>query len=161
NQEVAGYTRRCQVTNSWLYSARCIELVKSYAKQFPELFDSLVYSFGNDVFFEGDLWPGKVGQKKHHEVSAWLKSQPHSSAPRRECGSEVLEPDELKALDDNLQAQLAELRDQVKKVTLQVKWNLLYKPELNEGNVIPDVKADYKLYDRVVCVRECGAGGAA
>ncbi|KAG6460815.1 hypothetical protein O3G_MSEX012236 [Manduca sexta] len=158
NQEVAGYTRRCQVTNSWLYSARCIELVKSYAKQFPELFDSLVYSFGNDVFFEGDLWPGKVGQKKHHEVSAWLKSQPHSSAPRRECGSEVLEPDELKALDDNLQVQLAELRDQVKKVTLQVKWNLLYKPELNEGNVIPDVKADYKLYDRVVCVRECGAG---
>ncbi|XP_061709907.1 5'-3' exoribonuclease 1 isoform X1 [Cydia pomonella] len=152
NQEVSGYTRRCPVSNTWLYSQRCIELVKSYEQQFPELFDKLAESMYNDIFFESDIWPNEVGEKKPQEVQAWLKAQPHSSAARRECGSDALEPEEMKALFDSLDKQLHELKGNEKTVTLNVKWNLLYKPELHEGNIQPDPKADFKMYDRVVCV---------
>ncbi|KAJ2946889.1 hypothetical protein O0L34_g16222 [Tuta absoluta] len=152
NQEVSGYTRRCKVTNTWQYSARCIEVVKAYAKQFPELFDKLHHALNNDVFFESDLWPDHVGEKKPQDIVAWLKTQPHYSAVRRECGSDALEPEEMKTLAASLDDQIRELSKQEKKVTLHVKWSLLYKPELHEGNISPDPKADFKLYDRVVCV---------
>ncbi|CAG9784859.1 unnamed protein product [Diatraea saccharalis] len=152
NQEVSGYTRRCKMTNSWLYSERCIELVRAYSSQFPDLFDALAQTVNHDVFFESDLWPKEVGQKKANEVAKWLKSQPHATAVRRECGSDALEPEEMRALWSTLDCQLKELKDKEKKVTLHVKWNLLYKPELHEGNIQPDPKADFKMYDRVVCV---------
>lgn len=42
----------------------------------------------------------------------------------------------------------------VKKVTLQVKPHLLYKPNLNDINVIPDPSATFELFDRVVIVRD-------
>ncbi|RVE42243.1 hypothetical protein evm_013102 [Chilo suppressalis] len=91
-------------------------------------------------------------QKKATEVSGWLKNQPHSNAARRECGSDALEPEEMKALWSTLETQLQTLKDKEKKVTLHVKWNLLYKPELHEGNISPDPRADFKMYDRIVCV---------
>ncbi|XP_026751467.1 5'-3' exoribonuclease 1 isoform X2 [Galleria mellonella] len=152
NQEVTGFTRRCKVTNAWLYSDRCIELVKSYAQNFPELFNRLAMTLGRDIFFEGDLWPGEIGNKKPQEVAAWIKQQPHASAARRECGSESLEPTEMKALHEELQTQLSRLSAAEKRVTLHVKWSLLYKPELHEGNIQPDPSADFQLLDRVVCV---------
>lgn len=152
NQEVSGYTRRCKMTNSWLYSERCIQLVKAYSHQYPDLFDTLAQNLNNDIFFESDLWPNEVGQKKGQEVSGWLKSLPHAAAARRECGSDALEPEEMRALWDTLDAQLVDIKGKEKKVTLHVKWSLLYKPELHDGNIQPDPKADFKLYDRVVCV---------
>lgn len=66
-------------------------------------------------------------QKKPQDVVAWLKTQPHSNAARRECGSEALEPEEMKALASSLDPQLVDLKGDGKKVTLHVKWNLLYK----------------------------------
>ncbi|CAG4976578.1 unnamed protein product [Colias eurytheme] len=152
NQEISGYTRRCKVTSMWLYSQRCIDLVKNYARKFPELFDRLAFITNHDVFFEADIWPNAVGQAKPQEIQKWLKSQPHSSAARRQCGSEALEPEEMKAMWSDINTQLMELKAQEKKVTLSVKWNLLYKPELHEGNISPDPKADFKMYDRIVCV---------
>uniref|UniRef100_A0A2A4JDB6 5'-3' exoribonuclease 1 n=1 Tax=Heliothis virescens TaxID=7102 RepID=A0A2A4JDB6_HELVI len=152
NLEVSGYTRRCKVTNAWLYSERCIELVKSYERQFPDLFDSLASTLNRDVYFESDLFPGVVGKNKAQDIAQWIKSQPHTRALRRECGSEALEPEEMKILAASLDKQLAELAGKEKKVTLQVKWNLLYKPELHCGNISPDPRADFRLYDRVVCV---------
>ncbi|XP_073951725.1 5'-3' exoribonuclease pacman isoform X1 [Choristoneura fumiferana] len=152
NQEVSGYTRRCGIASTWLYSQRCIDLVKAYERQYPDLFDKLAFSMHNDIFFESDLWPNEMGKNKAQEVQAWLKSQPHSSAARRECGSEALEPEEMKALAAELDKQLTQMKGSEKTVTLHVKWNLLYKPELHEGNVQPDPKADFKMYDRVVCV---------
>lgn len=46
---------------------------------------------------------------------------------RRECGSEALEPEDMKLLAEHTDKQLAELKAQEKIVTLQVKWHLLYK----------------------------------
>ncbi|XP_045534425.1 5'-3' exoribonuclease 1 [Papilio machaon] len=151
NQEVSGYTRRCTVSNAWLYSERCINLVKSYAQQFPEIFDNLPYHYDKNVIFEEELWPGEVGEKKPQAVMSWLKEQGHGKAARRACGSQALEPEELRALAEDLDVQLQ--RAQIEKTpTLHVKWNLLYKPELHEGNLSPDPKADYEMFDRVVCV---------
>ncbi|CAH0700170.1 unnamed protein product [Spodoptera exigua] len=153
NLEVAGYTRRCKVTNAWLYSERCIELVQAYEKQFPEVFDCLGSGqHSRDVYFESDIYPQDLGKNKAQDIAQWIKAQPHSRAARRECGSEALEPEEMKALADDLDKQIAALKEKEKKVTLQVKWNLLYKPELHSGNLCPDPRADFRLYDRVVCV---------
>ncbi|XP_047526859.1 5'-3' exoribonuclease 1 isoform X3 [Vanessa atalanta] len=162
NQEVSGYTRRCKLSNSWLYSERCVSLVKNYAQQFPDLFDKLAYSPSCDVYFESDLWPQEVGKDKPQDVVQWLKSQPHGAAARRECGSDALEPEEMRALCDDLQRQLQLLEGQEKNVTLHVKWNLLYKPELQLGSAGAEAAGACRLYDRVVCVAGAGgAGGAA
>ncbi|CAK1604510.1 unnamed protein product [Parnassius mnemosyne] len=149
NEEVSGYTRRCNVSNAWLYSERCIELVKSYAQQFPDLFDSLPHYFDKNMIFEEELWPGEVGANKPQEVVAWLRAQAHNKATRRACGSQALEAAELRALAAHLAAQQ---RHAQRTLNLHVKWNLLYKPELHEGNISPDPTADFKLLDRVVCV---------
>lgn len=42
----------------------------------------------------------------------------------------------------------------MRKVTLQVKPHLLYKPNLNDINVVPDPTATFELFDRVVIVRD-------
>ncbi|XP_068630377.1 5'-3' exoribonuclease 1 [Battus philenor] len=151
NQEISGYTRRCTVSNSWLYSERCIQLVKSYAQQFPEVFDKLPHHFDKNIIFEEELWPEEVGQKKPQDLVAWIKNQSHNRAARRPCGSEALEPEEMKALAADLDQQLQHLNTG-RTLTLHVKWNLLYKSELHEGNTAADARADFKLYDRVVCV---------
>lgn len=39
-------------------------------------------------------------------------------------------------------------------VNLQVKPHLLYKPNLNDINVMPDPSATFELFDRVVIVRD-------
>lgn len=39
-------------------------------------------------------------------------------------------------------------------VSLQVKPHLLYKPNLNDINVVPDPTATFELFDRVVIVRD-------
>lgn len=72
-------------------------------------------------------WLMFPSQKKPQDVVAWLKTQPHVNASRRECGSEALEPEEMKVLASSLDQQLIDLKGQGKKVTLHVKWNLLYK----------------------------------
>ncbi|CAH2107035.1 unnamed protein product [Euphydryas editha] len=164
NQEVSGYTRRCKLSGSWLYSERCVQLVRSYARHFPDLFDRLGASSGSpacDVYFESDIWPQEVGKNKPQEIVQWLKSQPHSSAAKRPCGSEALEPEEMRALWDDLRPQLDQLRASEKSVTLHVKWNLLYKSELHEGAVGAEggPAAAPRLLDRVVAV--AGAGAAA
>ncbi|KAG7299899.1 hypothetical protein JYU34_016922 [Plutella xylostella] len=150
NMEVSGYTRRCPLTSAWLYSRRCVALVSDFARRFPELIDQLSSLTRNDVFFEQDLWPNNVGEGKLQEVQSWLKEQPHTKALKRECGSEALEASEMKQLWESLEPQLQAL--QQKQVTLHVKWTLLYNPDLHSGNISPDPKADFKLYDRVVNV---------
>lgn len=39
-------------------------------------------------------------------------------------------------------------------VNLQVKPHLLYKPNLNDINVMPDPSASFELFDRVVIIRD-------
>lgn len=39
-------------------------------------------------------------------------------------------------------------------VKLQLKPHLLYKPNLNDINVLPDTSATFELFDRVVIVRD-------
>lgn len=42
----------------------------------------------------------------------------------------------------------------MRKLTIQVKPHLVYKPNLNDINVVPDPSATFELFDRVVIVRD-------
>lgn len=42
----------------------------------------------------------------------------------------------------------------MRKATIQIKPHLLYKPNLNDINVVPDTAATFELFDRVVIVRD-------
>ncbi|XP_045446077.1 5'-3' exoribonuclease 1 [Melitaea cinxia] len=165
NQEITGYTRRCKITNSWLYSDRCVQLVRDYARNFPDFFDKLGSSPNQDVYFESDIWPDEVGKNKPQDIVQWLKSQPHTNAAKRPCGTEALEPEEMRALWDDLSRQLEELRGTEKNVTLQVKWNLLYKAELHCGaagaGAEDEAAGAWRLRDRVVAVAGDGAPAGA
>ncbi|KAL4710436.1 hypothetical protein ACJJTC_008838 [Scirpophaga incertulas] len=78
NLEVSGYTRRCQTTLTWLYSERCIKLIRTYYEKYPDVIEALSKNMQRDIFFESDLWPKELGPRTG------------------ECGSEALEPEEKK-----------------------------------------------------------------
>lgn len=42
----------------------------------------------------------------------------------------------------------------MRRLNLQVKPHLLYKPNLNDINVVPDPSATFELFDRVVIIRD-------
>lgn len=66
-------------------------------------------------------------KNKGQEVNAWLKSQSHAKAQLRDVGSTCLEPEQMKELAEQIDKQLPELAAKAIKLTLQVKWSLLYK----------------------------------
>lgn len=55
NEEIPGYTRKNGQT--WLYSEKTVELVKSYMEFCPELFEYLHNADSSDNCFENDLFP--------------------------------------------------------------------------------------------------------
>ena len=69
----------------------------------------------------------------------------------RACGIEELESEVVQAIEKDIDDAK---EDNGKTVVMQVKPHLLYKPGLNSGSVPPDPKAQHRLFDRIICVRE-------
>ncbi|KAJ9598748.1 hypothetical protein L9F63_026718, partial [Diploptera punctata] len=146
---IPGYTRKDG--SVWQYSNKAVELVCSYMQKFPQLFDYLAKHTGYDVFYESDVFPSTTGCVT--EISNWLKEQHYTKVERHVCGSEVLEAELVAAVEkqvDDFQRHGC----RVKTVTMQVKPHLLYKPELQIGNIAPDPSATHRLFDRIVNVRD-------
>lgn len=149
NEEVPGYVK--STGNQWLYSQKTVDLIQAYAMKFPRLFELI--GSKNDFVFESELNAGRKagGDSMLKEIQQWLREQPHNSVSRQPCGTNCLTNDSLVGIA----AAVDKLKNApVRKVTLQVKPHLLYKPNLNAINVSPDPTATFELFDRVVIVRD-------
>lgn len=121
-------------------------------EKFPHLFEKFLQPQGsNDIYFENELFPGRVGMGCIDEVTKWLKEQPHSNAERRSCGSQIMEKETI----ETIIAAVNELQNRsVKSVKLQVKPHLLHKPGLHLTSRAPDARSTFNMFDRVVVSRE-------
>lgn len=112
------------------------------------------------------------------QIQKWLREIPCKSVARQACGTECLSGASIKqivrAVEDTQVRQKSSERKHlsclnfqitihlllliqngpVRIVKLQLKPHLLYKPNLNDINVLPDPSATFELFDRVVIVRD-------
>ncbi|KAM3604372.1 uncharacterized protein V6R79_010194 [Siganus canaliculatus] len=152
NEEVPGYTKRTE--KEWLYSVAVEELLAEYLDRFSEVFATVSKNSHDDVFYEDDIWPGldQNGAEKVAEITAWLKSHPVSSVSRTSCELQVLDAAIVDKIEEAVEK--AKVKKSTKKVRVTVKPHLLYRPLEQQQGVVPDPDSEYRLFDRVVNVRE-------
>ncbi|XP_037132370.1 5'-3' exoribonuclease 1 isoform X1 [Syngnathus acus] len=152
NEEVPGYTKRTE--KEWLYSAAVEELLAEYLERFPEVFDTVARNGHDDVFYEDDIWPGEDhnGAEKVAEIMTWLKNHPVSSISRASCDLQVLDVAIIEKIEEAVEK--AKVKKSTKKVRVTVKPHLLFRPLEQQQGVVPDPNAEYRLFDRVINVRE-------
>ncbi|XP_063074870.1 5'-3' exoribonuclease 1 isoform X2 [Engraulis encrasicolus] len=152
NEEVPGYTKRTE--KEWLYSPAVEELLAEYLERFSEVFNLVSRNSHDDVFYEDDIWPGEDenGAEKVQEITAWLKAHPVSSTSRASCDLQILDNGIVEKIEEELEK--TKVRKSSKKVRVTVKPHLLYRPLEQQHGVVPDPDVEYKLFDRVVNVRE-------
>lgn len=56
NEEIPGYTKK--VGNTWYYSDRVINVMKSYMDKFPVVFGFLSANSNRDEYYYNELFPG-------------------------------------------------------------------------------------------------------
>ncbi|XP_072560134.1 5'-3' exoribonuclease 1 [Paramormyrops kingsleyae] len=152
NEEVAGYTKRTD--KEWLYSIAVQELLAEYLERFSEVFNYVSKNSHDDVFYEDDIWPGEDGNgaAKVQEIVSWLKTHPVSSTTRTSCDLQILDSGIVEKIEDELMK--SKLNKSSKKVRVTVKPHLLFRPLEEQHGVLPDPEAEFRLFDRVVNVRE-------
>uniref|UniRef100_A0A3Q2FUM3 5'-3' exoribonuclease 1 n=1 Tax=Cyprinodon variegatus TaxID=28743 RepID=A0A3Q2FUM3_CYPVA len=152
NEEVPGYTKRTE--KEWLYSAAVEELLAEYLDRFSEVFDAVSRNSHDDVFYEDDIWPGvdQNGAERVAEITSWLKSHPVSSSSRASCDLQVLDAAIVEKIEEAVEK--SKVKKSTKKVRVTVKPHLLFRPLEQQQGVVPDPEAEFRLFDRVVNIRE-------
>uniref|UniRef100_A0A8D2LDH2 5'-3' exoribonuclease 1 n=1 Tax=Varanus komodoensis TaxID=61221 RepID=A0A8D2LDH2_VARKO len=152
NEEVPGYTKK--VGNEWMYSSAVEQVLDEYLERAPELFNYVAKNSQEDIFYEDDIWPGEEenGAEKVQEVVAWLKAHPVSTLSRSSCDLQILDAAIVEKIEEEIEK--CKKRKSNKKVRVTVKPHLLYRPLEQQHGIIPDRDAEYRLFDRVVNVRE-------
>ncbi|KAL7990884.1 hypothetical protein Chor_014314 [Crotalus horridus] len=133
NEEVPGYTKK--VGNEWMYSSAVQQFLAEYLERVPELFTYLAKNSPEDIFYEDDIWPGEEenGAEKVQEIMSWLKAHPASTLSRSSCDLQILDA-----------AIIEKIEEEIDKC----------KPLEQQHGILPDQDAEYRLFDRVVNVRE-------
>uniref|UniRef100_A0A7N6A948 5'-3' exoribonuclease 1 n=1 Tax=Anabas testudineus TaxID=64144 RepID=A0A7N6A948_ANATE len=152
NEEVPGYTKRTE--KEWLYSGAVEELLAEYLERFSEVFNTVSRNSHDDIFYEDDIWPGEDqnGAEKVSEITSWLKSHPVSSISRASCDLQVLETAIVERIEEAVEK--SKVKKSTKKVRVTVKPHLLFRPLEQQQGVVPDPDAEYRLFDRVINIRE-------
>uniref|UniRef100_A0A8C5NNQ2 5'-3' exoribonuclease 1 n=1 Tax=Junco hyemalis TaxID=40217 RepID=A0A8C5NNQ2_JUNHY len=152
NEEVPGYTKK--VGNEWMYSSAVEQLLAEYLERVPELFNYVGKNSQEDICYEDDIWPGEDenGAEKVQEIVAWLKAHPVSALSRSSCDLQILDAAIVEKIEEEVEK--CKQRKSNKKVRVTVKPHLLFRPLEQQKGVVPDRDAEYRLFDRVVNVRE-------
>lgn len=137
-----------------MYSSAAEQLLAEYLERAPELFSYIAKNSQEDVFYEDDIWPGENenGAEKVQEIITWLKGHPVSTLSRSSCDLQILDAAIVEKIEEEVEK--CKQRKNNKKVRVTVKPHLLYRPLEQQHGVIPDRDAEFRLFDRVVNVRE-------
>uniref|UniRef100_A0A8C5PDK7 5'-3' exoribonuclease 1 n=1 Tax=Leptobrachium leishanense TaxID=445787 RepID=A0A8C5PDK7_9ANUR len=152
NEEVPGYTKK--VGTEWTYSSAVEQLLGEYIERYPDLFAYISKHSQDDMFYEDDIWPGdqENGAEKVQEIVSWLKAHPVSLMSRSSCDLQILDSAIVEKIEEEIEK--CKLKKSSKKVRVTVKPHLLFKPLEQQHGVVPDRDAEFRLFDRVVNVRE-------
>ncbi|XP_053379748.1 5'-3' exoribonuclease 1-like isoform X2 [Mercenaria mercenaria] len=152
-EEVPGYTKNTE--GQWTYSEKTLDVLKQYMAKFPEMFEIISKSNKqhNDMFYESDVIP-KTCDYTLKTVEEYIKTLPCAGLKPMKSGADIISEGTIKALQE-LTDQIVETnKKRQKRVKMQVKPHLLYKPSPTSGSLIPDQSSTYQLFDRVVNTRQ-------
>ena len=151
NEEVPGYTKKDM--GQWLYSMKTIGLIRDFMIRYPVLFERLALQANNDIYTEYDLFDNSP--ENLSDVVSWIKEQPFSNIEARSCNSVGVDGEVLEKIKNVIDRHVMNQESNTgNTVIMQVKPHLLFKPGLNSGNLPPDQKAQHKLFDRIISIKE-------
>ncbi|XP_053648678.1 5'-3' exoribonuclease 1 isoform X1 [Cherax quadricarinatus] len=154
NEEVCGYSRKAldpYEKPSWLYSDQVVESLLEYQKNFPEIFEHLSSNDGQkDIFYQDQVF-GVNYKERVAQLTDWLKNANFAKAERQPCGTQSLGEAIVSRLVEEID-KVSTIRARI--VKMQVRPHLLYKPNPLQGSSPPDHTVTYKMFDRVINVRE-------
>ncbi|CAD5122205.1 DgyrCDS10650 [Dimorphilus gyrociliatus] len=148
--EVPGFSWRNPVTKEWFFSTRAARDVTEFKKKFPRLFENLEHILPDSghTVSESSLLEGCSYNLQ--DIKKFISGLPSSSADRLPCGSEVLNDEDISALETTI----AETNFQVMKEELTLQSSQIFRPSHLRGSEPPDPRAEYFIFDRVINVRE-------
>uniref|UniRef100_A0A915PML3 5'-3' exoribonuclease 1 n=1 Tax=Setaria digitata TaxID=48799 RepID=A0A915PML3_9BILA len=159
NQIMPDFTRRSS-DGHWLYSSKAFEMIRNYRTRYPGVFrylekldNFLGYILVKQIFPE---FKGKELHAKFEELKRFLCAV---------TGKDTLESADGVFVDSAIvkeiekRTQQAVSGDTAKEIykRLAVKPRAIFMAELCKGNFVPDPKAEFRLLDRVVCVKKLHA----
>ncbi|EEC10068.1 pacman protein, putative [Ixodes scapularis] len=149
-EEVPGYSKRANET--WFYSNKCHNVLQEYLTKFASFVEKIQPFMDRDRISVEDLYYKGEGKEEVREVAKWIKEQECAQLPRVKSGSESLDEGVVKAIEDTVDKLRA--GEQQRSTFLDVQPKSLFRAALHCGWMQPDPSATFRLFDRVVNVRE-------
>ncbi|XP_065889991.1 5'-3' exoribonuclease 1-like [Dysidea avara] len=146
--ELPGYCRHYE--GMWLYSEAALNILKSYMKKFPNMFQLLEKNSSQNMYTEEHLFPASASSDETLiGAEEWVKALPTHGLQPIKCGSHSLDAPQVTAIERLVAEQL---KDVTKTIKMKVKPWLLYKPTTAQSGVLVDQQATHELLDRVMNV---------
>ncbi|KAJ8673539.1 hypothetical protein QAD02_004801 [Eretmocerus hayati] len=150
NKELLGYTKK--INDRWSYSDKVKQLLSNYKEKFPNLFAKLPKDPNSASIILKDL--SAEGLNELNLIKSWLKEQQESyNTVFLECGTKTLGSSGVSKLEE-LISESTVLKQEPRVIEFSAPMSSLFKPGIIIGLVPPDVKAQHKLLDRIICVKE-------
>ncbi|CAG9538790.1 unnamed protein product [Cercopithifilaria johnstoni] len=156
NQIVPDFTRRSS-EGHFLYSSRAFDIIRNYKLKYPGVFRYLekLDNFQGDILIK-QIFP----EFKEEELNAKLdelKKFLLTIAPKDALESAdgiFVDSGVLKELEKRTKIIMSKNASKLICKRLAVKPRAIFRTELCKGDIIPDPKAEFRLLDRVICVKK-------
>ncbi|XP_063710397.1 5'-3' exoribonuclease 1-like isoform X2 [Symsagittifera roscoffensis] len=162
NEEVMGYTKRVNNEDNlhhggggWLYSEKCMAVIQEYMDTFPDMFALLMKNPSADKFKAQNIFPqGCDAQQELDKLTKFLKGVSCAKAKKISCSSQILEEQVLTQIQTEIErCNIANYKSKRKMLAKGSPVNLFRPSDLN-GSLMPDESTQFRMFDRVVNVRD-------
>lgn len=156
-EEVPGYTKYVQ--SQWQYSQKTIDVLRLYKAKFPEMVEVLSKTCGKqnpENLYESEVIPIHC-EYTLKDVEAFIQSLPCATIQSIKTGTDnmYIKDTAIQVLEKQIKHfMFIQENRRPKRMIMQEKPDLLFKPLPTSGSLIPDPTTTYELYDRVVNTRQ-------
>ncbi|VDK85845.1 unnamed protein product [Litomosoides sigmodontis] len=156
NQIVPDFTCRSS-RGHFLYSSRAFDIIRNYKMKYPEVFRYLerLDDFQGHILVK-QIFPQCKGKELNAKLDE-LREFLHSVAPKDALESAdgiFLDSGVLKEVEKRTEITMCKNTSTEICKRLAVKPRAIFMTELCKGNIVPDPRAEFRLLDRVICVRK-------
>lgn len=149
--KVIGYSRKRN--NSWEFSQKAIDLLKSYLQKFPEFFQALQKNPQGDIYRDTDFYPENMAKEKMEEIKNWLRSVQSKEFEKVPLDAEQLDGDVVKRIEAAVDEWLAQGNKRAPELIRNVPRKAILKPSDAEHYCSDQI---FAIGDRAVYVQDSG-----
>ncbi|VDK61687.1 unnamed protein product [Onchocerca ochengi] len=156
NQIMPDFTHRSS-EGYWLYSSRAFDIIRNYKMKYPGVFRHLekLDSFQGHILIK-QIFPEFKEEELNTKVKE-LKEFLHTIVPNdalESADDTFVDSGILKELEKRVQIVISKNTSKQTCKRLAVKPRAIFMTELCKGEIMPDPKAEFRLLDRVICVKK-------